>query len=136
MLAVLNGATDGFVHWMGIVCSTWVVCSRGSTGRCLLNPHGCDDIECVFAANLMVCRQLYPTLHMQFKSNLAESCSFGCGTTMPCCRCCLLCLATVAFGGTWVIEQPGSSILFHHERCQQLCGMMKAGEVRLLRYYI
>ena len=41
-------------------------------------------------------------------------------------RCALLCIATVAFGGTFIIEQPGSSILFKHDRLQQLCRLMKA----------
>ena len=44
-------------------------------------------------------------------------------------RCVLLCLATVAFFGNFVIEQPGSSILFEHERFQQLCGLLQAGSM-------
>ena len=41
---------------MGVLCSTWVLVSRGSTGRCAINPHGCDDVGCVESANIMASR--------------------------------------------------------------------------------
>ncbi|CAK8988137.1 unnamed protein product [Durusdinium trenchii] len=89
LVAVLKGDADGFVHWMGIQCSTWIGTSRGSTGRSKSNPLGVDS-ESNRRANLMTAR-------------LA-----------------LLCLLTVALNGTFVIEQPISSLIMHHPRMQCL----------------
>lgn len=35
-------------------------------------------------------------------------------------RVALLCIATVAFCGTWIVEQPRSSLLFDHYRMKEL----------------
>ena len=56
LIALMRGDPEGFVHWMGVLCSSWVTVSRGTTGRCLINPHGCEDVGCVRSANLMTSR--------------------------------------------------------------------------------
>ena len=61
--AVMRGRPDGWVHWMGVKCSTWVTTSRGSTGRSPCNPLGLEDeVCCVSDANLQVARtaHFYP----------------------------------------------------------------------------
>lgn len=55
--AVLRGHPDGWVHWFGVQCSTWVTTSRGSTGRSPCNPAGlADEVPCVAAGNMQVAR--------------------------------------------------------------------------------
>ena len=46
-------------------------------------------------------------------------------------RVALLCLLTVAFNGTWVIEQPRSSLLMLHDRMSQLLSHFKVGLPKL-----
>ncbi|CAJ1388328.1 unnamed protein product [Effrenium voratum] len=97
LIAILRGDPSGFVHWMGVQCSTWVSTSRGSTGRSALVPEGLEDeVQCVKMANQMASRVA------------------------------LLCLATLAFRGTWVTEQPRSSLLHDHDR---MAGLKRSTEV-------
>ena len=56
MVAILKGDPNGFVHWLGVQCATWVSTSRGSTGRSLANPEGLEDVQCVVDANYWACR--------------------------------------------------------------------------------
>lgn len=55
-MAVLNGNPEGFVHWLGIKCSSWVSTSRGSTARSKANPLGREELDSVAGANCMVSR--------------------------------------------------------------------------------
>ena len=48
---------DCFCCWMGTKCSSWSICSRGSTLRSYLNPLGHTELLSVRQANLMVGRQ-------------------------------------------------------------------------------
>ena len=57
IVAILRGDPSGFIHWLGVQCSTWVSTSRGSTGRSAANPHGLLESDCVSFANLMACRR-------------------------------------------------------------------------------
>lgn len=43
------------------------------------------------------------------------------------CRVALLVIATVALHGSFVIEQPQSSLLFKHERMQWVLSQLEAG---------
>ncbi|CAK9051288.1 unnamed protein product [Durusdinium trenchii] len=96
LTAILRGdASGGFVHWLGVLCSSFVTTSRGSSGRSLLNPEGLESYPSVLASNHMAARVA------------------------------LLCIATYAFFGTWIIEQPNSSILFQTKRMQHVCGLMQ-----------
>ena len=57
MAAILRGCRGGFVHWMGVVCSSYVLTSRGSTGRCRGNPEGDESLSNVQQANIMTARR-------------------------------------------------------------------------------
>lgn len=134
MLAILKGDIQGFTHWLGVQSATWVSTSRGSTGRSLANPHGLEDVPCVFTANALASRQVWNCFEkqtwwyfvspgrspMMYGLNLKEFKTpfFG--------RVALLCILTVALRGTWIIEQPRSSLLMQHRRMQQLLDMFKA----------
>ena len=56
LLAVLDGKFEDFWAALGICCSSWVVTSRGSTGRSWICPMGCLLHGNVEAANRMVSR--------------------------------------------------------------------------------
>ena len=43
-------------------------------------------------------------------------------------RVALLCFLTVALTGTWIIEQPRSSVLLQHYRLRQLLDTMEASK--------
>ena len=58
LTAVLRGHPDGFLHWLGVLCSSWVTTSRGSTGRSLMNPEGDQSVPSVQYSNLMIARLL------------------------------------------------------------------------------
>lgn len=57
LASILQGRDDGWVHWLGVQCATWVATSRGSTGRSAANPEGLDgEVRCVTVANFLACR--------------------------------------------------------------------------------
>ena len=121
LAAALCGSPEGWVHWLGVQCSTWVATSRGSTGRSCLVPEGLfEEVQCVAAANLMVARPSYQNGH-----------SLGVSELLPIApaRVAALCLATVAFKGSYVLEQPRSSLLHQHSRMQQLLSSFQAGQL-------
>ena len=140
IVAILRGDPSGFIHWLGVQCSTWVSTSRGSTGRSAANPHGLLESDCVSFANLMACRRW---------------CLKGCSVATPhsiqpmfcilgetvvsalsLSRVALLCLLTVALNGTWVIEQPRSSLLMLHNRMSQLLSHFKVGLPKLDQFIL
>ena len=54
---MLRGDNDGgFVHWLGVLCASWIVTSRGTTGRSLLVPEGLPHVRSVKLGNLMAAR--------------------------------------------------------------------------------
>lgn len=54
--AILSTDSAGFLIWLGVLCSTWSVVSRGSTLRTWLDPHGDLSRGCVVEGNIMVGR--------------------------------------------------------------------------------
>ena len=54
--AILQGDSEGFVVWFGILCATWSSVSRGNTFRWYLNPLGLRSRRCVEEGNQMVSR--------------------------------------------------------------------------------
>lgn len=98
LVSVLRGEANGhFVKWSGLKCSTWVSISRPSTGRSFFAPEGNQERKCVAEGNQMAA------------------------------RCALVCALVFALYGTFVVEQPSSSLLFRHPRMQWLCGITNAG---------
>ena len=56
VFGILQGKFEEvFTSW-GIVCSSWVVASRGSTGRSFICPMGNPDFEKVALSNRMASR--------------------------------------------------------------------------------
>lgn len=72
------------------VCSTWVWMSRSVTRRSRGQPLGNEQVPCVQEGNLQVTRVVLVLLYASF------------------------------LGATWVVEQPMTSLLFHHPRFQYL----------------
>ena len=79
-----------FISVLAPVCSSWVFVSRSGTGRSQFEPLGNVEYLKVRAANLMVF------------------------------RCVLLCAFVTAKGGTWLLENPVSSIIWRHPAFQWL----------------
>ena len=76
--------------WLATVCSTWVFMCRGTSQRSKIDPLGRTELPCVRSANLMVS------------------------------RCALLMRLCHAKGGTWILEQPMSSLMIYHPRLQEI----------------
>ena len=80
----------GGFSWHGVVCSTWIVLSRASTGRSDVRPLGNRSQNCVAQGNLMVSRAT-----LMIRLGLSKYCDFA-------------------------IEQPDSSLLGLHPRMRAL----------------
>lgn len=95
--AILSTDSAGFVLWLGVLCSTWSVVSRGSTLRTWLDPHGDLSRECVVVGNIMVARwanDLKPRVSMLIvKHPKIEPLIFRqkMGTQLTCFRTCCVC---------------------------------------------
>ena len=147
MIAVLRGDPDGFIHWLGVQCASWISTSRGSTGRSLANPEGAEGVQSVEVANFLACRsgpakkesfwQLKPSNHICVVElmvnifrlvypNILFHRAIMSWKTLA--RVALLCFLTVALTGTWIIEQPRSSLLLQHYRLRQLLDTMEASK--------
>ncbi|CAE7839921.1 unnamed protein product [Symbiodinium sp. CCMP2592] len=101
LVSALMGKESGYLDWLGILCSSWVDVSRGSTRRTWCNPMGHTEFPSVARGNLMAS------------------------------RCALLCLVIVATGGNFIVEQPASSLLFRHDRMRWLCQRLRVYKVAL-----
>ena len=58
LAAALLGNPEGFVDWFGILCSSWVSTSRGTTRRSYVCPDGYVEYRSVMAGNVMASRFL------------------------------------------------------------------------------
>ena len=56
LATVLMGRRSGFVDWYGVLCSSWVSVSRGSTGRTYCNAEGNTELRSVKEGNVMAAR--------------------------------------------------------------------------------
>lgn len=136
ILAILTSSPNGFVSWFGTVCSSWSICSRGTTLRSWLAPLGNCDLMSVLVANAMVGRQgLKPYDNMisklfnitpkkygpinSFLENLSNS-SLAPG------RCCLLKAVTMCLRGVWILEQPRQSLMIRHPGMRNLIRRRRA----------
>ncbi len=73
IVAILQGKFEELFTSFGVCCSSWIVTSRGSTGRCFICPMGNQAYPKVIASNVMVARTgWYPK-----KSSLKKD-SFWC----------------------------------------------------------
>ncbi|CAK9093366.1 Uncharacterized protein SCF082_LOCUS43920 [Durusdinium trenchii] len=90
LVSILNAKFDSFMALFGLVCSSYVTISKGSHYRCPSSPLGLESMDFVKHGN-----------------------EFTAKTT-------LLILAVVAMGGSWMLEQPRSSLLTWHPRIRLL----------------
>ena len=56
MLALFQTDNEGFVLWLGVLCSSWSIASRGSTLRSHLGPLGDLTRRAVHEGNVMISR--------------------------------------------------------------------------------
>lgn len=89
-VAMVMSLKSNGLLWLATVCSTWVFICLGTSQRTKLNPLGRQELPCVASANLMVSRSV------------------------------LLMRLCAAKGGTWILEQPMSSLMIYHPRLQDL----------------
>ncbi len=89
-LLLVLAVRPGGLIWMAPVCSSWVFINRSTSMRSALNPCGDRSLPHVADGNLQA----------------------------P--RVALLAWLAAARGCSWVLEQPRSSILWHHPRFQLL----------------
>ncbi|CAL1162909.1 unnamed protein product [Cladocopium goreaui] len=95
MAAILQGKDEKLVVAFGLVCSSFVMISRGSTHRHFFLPEGDLTAQSVKAGNCLAARTF------------------------------LLMQLIAAKGGVWVLEQPSSSIVFRMKRFQELLGKQR-----------
>ncbi|CAK9079922.1 unnamed protein product [Durusdinium trenchii] len=88
LLAAILQSQDGVVVHFGLVCSTFIAISRGSTYRSYFRPEGDPSSPSVARSNLLAART------------------------------CLAILLVMAKRGVWVLEQPSSSLAFRLRRFQ------------------
>ncbi|CAK9074833.1 unnamed protein product, partial [Durusdinium trenchii] len=92
---VLNCREDSFVVLFATCCSSWVHINSGTSKRSLLLPEGATQLDYIVNSNKMVA------------------------------RCVLLFMLVVARGGTYLLEQPGSSLMRHYHRFQYWASISK-----------
>mmetsp|Transcript_40679 Transcript_40679/g.63947 ORF Transcript_40679/g.63947 Transcript_40679/m.63947 type:complete len:346 (-) Transcript_40679:30-1067(-) len=95
LLAVLEGRFEELWAALGVCCSSWIVTSRGSTGRSWMLPMGNWAYAKVASANCMVTRTV-----------------------------CMI-LLMFAVGAVWFLEQPHSSLMPRHTRFQWLVRVLE-----------
>ena len=69
--ALLNSKPDLFASF-GVCCSSWVVASRGSTGRSFITPMGNTAHRGVKVANQMVSRTTFQKTCLTYKGNPSD----------------------------------------------------------------
>ncbi len=107
LVARLAMNPDGGLLWMAPVCSTWIYLAMGVTLRSRFTPDGDTDLRSVRDANLMAR------------------------------RCVLLAQLADAFGITWILEQPKSSVMAWSRRFQGIIKNLSvyvSGEVHMGAY--
>ena len=119
------GKPQGFLAWFGILCSSWIATSRGTTHRSYVCPHGYIEYRSVSEGNVMAARFFVCKTFITCREGLQGILRLA-GKTWLRLRCARMCLLVVALGGNFVVEQPKSSLLFRHERMQWLCTKLKA----------
>ena len=97
----LLNVRPGGGHTSAPVCSTWVFMSRGSTLRSVASPLGRSDSESVRIGNLLAARAIILLLIASAKSIF------------------------------WILEQPGTSIMYLHPLFQRLIKLIPVQQFRM-----
>ena len=119
---ILQAKFEQFATIWGVVCSTWVSINAGTALRSMLHPMGNPLAASVRGGNLMVSRlATYKT---------SSSASHGLFFEKPePWRCTLLWVLTICCGGSILIENPRTSLIFMHERFQWMLSCLEAAKV-------
>ncbi|CAE7829649.1 unnamed protein product [Symbiodinium sp. CCMP2592] len=100
---ILQGRPNAFFCLLAPVCSSWVLTNTGTSQRSIAFAEGNSNLAYVRAANQMTSRTV------------------------------LLAVLITALGGTFMIEQPGSSLMRYYFRMQWLFRQLPAS---WLFYYV
>ena len=130
----LQGRFDECISFWGICCSSWVHMNCGTSHRDYLNPMGFEEFPSVRQANLLVSRpgQFPLAAPNVIEGQKVERISQNLGVRLiwPSPRSILLMLLCICMGGTPVVENPGSSLIWLHNRFQWLLEVLeRAGMV-------
>ena len=148
LLSILQ-SKPGVVVAFGLVCSSFISISRGSTHRSYFLPEGDLSSLSVAKGNLLAARtQKYIKVWRIFISvshSLASKSIHGPGHTWQCscfpftrlkkhprARTYLAMLLIMAKKGVWVLEQPSSSIVFRLPWFQELCRKVSVSQLNLV----
>ena len=138
----LQGKIDEAVTFWGICCSSWVHVNSGTSKRDYLTPMGCGSFPSVQTANLLVARlgcskqdknkdrnveEIRCLFHREGSSYSSRIASHAMSLSH---RSILLILLCICMGGKPVIENPGSSLIWMHERFQWLLGVLQNMGIR------
>ena len=115
LIFVLKGrCKPGFLVVLATKCSSMVGINVGTSGRSKCNSTGLLHVKSVLISNAltertacMVCYACF--VRIIFQTGI-QSVARLCGRQAPS-RTSLLCLVISCLNGTWVVEQPGSSVL-------------------------
>ena len=122
---ILRSHPDAVFHF-GLVCSTWVAISRGSTYRHYFMPLGDTTAKSVELGNLLAARRVwavssgYHPFFKKLKFIVVDWWVFGLKMQR---RTFLAIVLIIARGGVFALEQPGSSLVFRHPRFQYLLSL-------------
>lgn len=131
---LLQCREDDFFALFGTVCSSWVSINLGTSRRSVALPEGNTRLLYIRQANSMVSRM---TGQGSLCPSLFDACSHHAAYMLRgrlyCkhARTCLLYFVIVCLGGSFMLEQPGSSLMNHYHRFQYLCSKLR---VTLLLY--
>ena len=128
----MQGKLDECVSFWGICCSSWIHMNSGTSNRDYLTPMGCEAFQSVQSANLMVsrlgCKELVGAF--SWPHSIASSLSESAHPKLERRRSMLLILLCICMGGTPCIENPGSSMVWMHDRFQWLLGVLELCKIK------
>ena len=123
LLAVLQGRPGQLAVVLAIVCASFVSICRATTQRSYLNPMGCAAVLGVQCGNLLASRPGHPfkqACNLISKQWYSTPCSFQVLFLMYWCRMAIIIYLIEAMGGKYIVEQPGSSLLWRHFRLREI----------------
>lgn len=132
VLAILACRTESLIV-VGIVCSSWVSVSRGTTNRTFCAPMGDLSVKCVRAGNVLAARQGYRSWKLMWVCACFTLVSM---LALWCVRLAWLLYLIHVRGSTFLIEQPNSSLLFRRKRLQQVARRIRAARLMQLLYIL
>lgn len=120
---ILCSKAECFATVWATVCSSWVWINRYTSCRSLLLPEGDTSKRYIEQANCMMSRTL-ACMYMYPREFIGLEVTEGLATELPIVmpmRCVLLLALTVACGGSFLLEQPASSLMGEYFKMQWLC---------------